>query len=436
MRKRMKFAWFGKKMPAALLGSILLSSMVFAGTQDPEENVNSRYTVESITVSGNGWTADLVSGHDEKISLGLRRQITSLIGNKLNPSTLDDLAGKLRRELQARAVTHRVLRGASPDYVQVVFEVEVRPTRFDVSVPKFVYNSRQGWTGAVEGTATVDHHGFTLGMVSDGDELAERYTGVVARYENTNLGSDRVRLRFQFASYREHWNDAVRRTSSDATHEDSDAVGLYRNRQAFEPVVTFVLARPLTLSAGASFERFQDQTPAAETENASAVVAGLRYHQRLEDPDYQQDLDADYNLRAASRLLSSDFAYARHRWAFHYALSHGKHTLSDDLIAGVITGRAPLFERYVLGNSTTLRGWNKYDIDPLGGNRMVHNSVDYRYGWFQVFYDSGAVWESGQAAVVRHSMGMGLRQGPLFVAVALPLREGRLDPLFMVGMNY
>ena len=170
----MKFARF-----ATVLGSILLSSLVFAGTQDPEENVNSRYTVESVTVSGNGWTTDLVSGHDKKISLGLRRQITSLIGNKLNPSTLDDLAGKLRRELQARAVTHRVLRGASPDYVQVVFEVEVRPTRFDVSVPKFVYNSRQGWTGAVEGTATVDHHGFTLGMVSDGDELAEDRKSVV-----------------------------------------------------------------------------------------------------------------------------------------------------------------------------------------------------------------------------------------------------------------
>ena len=67
-----------------------------------------------------------------------------------------------------------MLRGKSPDYVQVVFDVKLRPTRFDVSVPKFLYNSKQAWTGAVEGTATVGHNGFTFGVVSDGDELAER----------------------------------------------------------------------------------------------------------------------------------------------------------------------------------------------------------------------------------------------------------------------
>jgi outer membrane protein assembly factor BamA len=83
-----------------------------------------------------------------------------------------------------------------------------------------------------------------------------------------------------------------------------------------------------------------------------------------------------------------------------------------------------------------LRGWNKYEIDPLGGNRMLHNSVEYRYGAFQVFYDSGAIWDPGQAVVARNSIGLGMRQGPFFVAMAFPLREGRVDPIFMVGMNY
>jgi ATP synthase subunit 6 len=40
-----------------------------------------------------------------------------------------------------RAVEHRVLRGKSPDYVQVVFDIKLPPTKFDISVPKFVYNS-------------------------------------------------------------------------------------------------------------------------------------------------------------------------------------------------------------------------------------------------------------------------------------------------------
>ena len=34
-------------------------------------------------------------------------------------------------------------------------------------------------------------------------------------------------------------------------------------------------------------------------------------------------------------------------------------------MAGVLTGTAPLFERFSLGNTTTLRGWNKYDLAPL-----------------------------------------------------------------------
>jgi len=420
-RLRMKFAW---------LGCLLFSSLLPAGTQDPEFNVNNRYTVEAVIVSGDGWTTDLALGHDEKISLGLRKQITALIGTKLNAGMLDELSAKLRKEFQANAVTHRVLRGASPEYVRVVFQIELRPTRFDVSVPKFLYRSQAGWSGAIEGTVTAGHNGFTLGLVSDGDELAERYTGAVARYENTSLGSDRVGLRFEAASYHEEWNLATRESSPEISSE------LYRSRQNFEPVVTFILAKPLSLSMGMDFERFQEPIPVSQIEAANALVTSLRYHQVLEGSDYQHDLDAVYDLRAATRLLGSDFIYTRHHWGFRYRLSHGKHTISDELTAGVIIGRAPLFERYVLGNSTTLRGWEKYEIDPTGGNRMVHNSVEYRYGYWQVFYDSGAIWDIGQNAVLRHSVGTGLRQGPLFLAVAFPIREGRIDPIFMVGMNY
>jgi outer membrane protein assembly factor BamA len=422
-------------MKFASLGCFLACSLLFGGTQDSEFNVNSRYTVETVLVSGDGWTANLATDHDTRISSALRKEMTALIGEKLNPTLLDDLARRLRKEFHARTVEHRVLRGKSPDYVQVVFNIQLRPTRFDVSVPKFLYNSTQGWTGAVEGTATIEHNGFTFGLVSDGDDLPERYTGLVARYENTRLGSDKVRLRFQFESYHEQWN----RSTIDSLPPDGtpvDTSGLYRSRQNFEPELTFQVAKPLAVSVGTSFQRFEDQNPAAQTEAANALTATLRYHQRLEGSADQQDLDAGYNLRAATKILNSDFAYARHRWEFRYMLTRGKSVVIDDLTAGMIMGRAPLFERFVLGNSSTLRGWNKYDLDPLGGNRMVHNSVEYRYGVFQIFYDSGTIWDRTEAAVLRHSVGLGLRQGVFSMAVAFPLKEGRIDPVFMVGMNY
>ena len=131
-----------------------------------------------------------------------------------------------------------------------------------------------------------------------------------------------------------------------------------------------------------------------------------------------------------------DFGYARHRWNLGYTFSRDKNTVLVTFIGGLIAGRAPLYERYVLGNSSTLRGWNRYDIDPVGGSRMAHGSVEYRYRYFQIFYDVGAVWDRGQDATPRNSMGVGLRKDGFSLAVAFPLKDGRADPVFMAGMNF
>ena len=423
-------------MKLAWAGLLLFSACLFAGTQDSEINVNTRYTVENVRIAGEGWTTDLASDRDDdRISASLRKQIAALIGDKLNPARLDEIASKLKKEFQARAVTHRLLRGASPQYVDVLFEVKVRPTRFDVSVPQFLYSSAEGWSGTLEATATVaQHHAFTFGVLSDGDSMVERASGIEARAVNGFAG-DRVRLGFKFASYRELWDEETASALA-APPAAAENFNLYRSRQVAEPVVTVTLVGPLTLSLGASFQSLQQNAPANPTEAANAATAELRYHRRLDDSEFQQDFDVDYNLRAGTRVLASDFAYVRHQWTLRYVFNRGRHRLSDYMTAGMLVGHAPLFERYVLGNSTTLRGWNKYQIDPLGGNRVVHNSVDYRYRWFQAFYDAGAVWDSGQPVVIRQSVGAGVRQGPVFVAIAFPMRSGRLDPIFMVGMNY
>lgn len=420
-------------MKLVWLGCLVAASTLFAGTQDSEFNVNTRYTVETVVINADGWTTDLAADHDQdgKLSPALRKEVSALIGEKLNPSVLDEIGRRIRKEFHARTVEHRVLRGKSPDYVQVAFDVRLKPARFDVSVPKFLYSSKEGWSGAVEGTATVGHQGFTVGAVSDDDELLERYTGVVARYENTRLGSDRVHLRFAFEDYHDMWNSA---TAFAAPGDSFETSALYRARQNFEPEVSFQLARPLTLSVGASFE--QMQFAAAPDESANALVTTLRYHRRLEDSENQHDLDAGYNLRAATKVLGSDFVYARHRWEFRYMLTRGKNVFIEDATAGIIAGRAPLFERFSLGNGSTLRGWNKYDLDPIGGSRMVANTVEYRYGVFQIFYDSGTVWDRTDTAILRHSAGIGLRQGNFSLAVAFPIRDGHIDPVFMVGMNY
>jgi hypothetical protein len=421
----MKYAW---------LGCLLFGPLLFAGSQDTDINVNTRYTVDTVTVAGKGWKTDLVSdqNQNQKMSPGLRKDLLALVGQKLNPSGLDDLATRLKKELAAREVNHHVLRGDSPEHVRVEFEV--KPYRGDVgaSVTKFVYNSKQGWSGDGGVDITAQQNSFRFGLVSDGDALDERYAGISARYENRNVGSDRVDLKFQFDSFHDQWNsNTLDALAAGGSKETSDA---YRTRQDFQPAVTIALAKPLTIEVGASFERFGEQYPAAHTEDSDALIATLRYHQRLEESDNQQDLDASYSLGAATRMLNSDFVYTSHAWGMRYQLTHGRHVLSDSFSGGLITGRAPLDDRFVLGNSVYLRGWNKYEIDPFGGNRMVHNSVDYHYRLFRIFYDTGAIWDEGQAAVPRHSLGVGVRESVFTLAVACPVRSGHVEPIFMMGV--
>jgi hypothetical protein len=421
-------------MKHAWLGCLFFGGLLFAGKQDSDINVNTRYTVDTVTVAGKGWKTDLVSdqSQNQKMSAGLRKDLAALIGQKLNPSALDSLAVRLKKELSAREVNHRVLRGDSPERVRVEFEVKQYRGEVGANFTKLVYNSKQGWSGAGEVGVTVLQNSFRFGMASDGDSLDERFAGISARYENKHLGTDRVGLKFEFDSFHDQWNrgtlDAL---AAGGSKETSDA---YRTRQNFQPAVTIALAKPLTIEVGGSFERFGEQYPAAHTEASDAVIATLRYHQRLEGSDNQQDLDASYSLGAATRILGSDFVYTSHTWGGRYQLTHGKHVLSDSFTGGAITGRAPLDDRFVMGNSVYLRGWNKYEIDPLGGNRMIHNTVDYHYGLFRIFYDTGAIWDEGQAAVPRHSLGVGLRESVFTLAVAFPVRSGHVEPVFMMGV--
>ena len=263
-------------MKHAWIGCLLFGRLLFAGTQDSDMNVNTRYTVDTVTVAGKGWKTDLVSdqNQNQRMSSGLRKDLLALIGQKLNPSELDGLATRLKKELAAREVSHHVQRGDSPEHVRVEFDVRPYRGDMDANVTKFVYNSQQGWSGAGEVGVGVQQNSFRFGLVSDGDLLDERYAGISAGYENRHVGTDRVDLKFQFDSYHDQWNNnTLDALAAGGSKETSDA---YRTRQNFQPEVTIALAKPLTLEVGASFERFGEQYPAAHTKDSDALIATLR----------------------------------------------------------------------------------------------------------------------------------------------------------------
>lgn len=418
----MKYVW---------LGCFFAGSLLFAGPQDPDTtNINARYTVETVIVSGKGWSTNLSSETTDKISSGLRHRLTALIGQKLNPEVLDGLAQNLKRELSAREVTHRIVRGEAPEQVRVEFEARPARASLGMNVNQFVYDARQGWSGAGEADVTLHQHTFALGLISDGDWLNERDTGISAHYEAKNLFTDRLSVKFVAESFHTQWNYQTVAAAS----LNPEETPLYRARQKFEPTATVVLAKPLTLTVGARVERLEEQGFNAGLQAANALITSLRYHWEFEGSDNQQDLDADCSVRTATRLLNSDFIYSMRSAGLRYQFRSGKHTLTENAWGGFIGGRAPLSDRFVLGNTYYLRGWNKYEIDPLGGNRAIHNSVEYHYGPFETFYDMGSVWDENQPIVLRHSVGIGVRESIFSLAVAIPLRSGHVEPIFMMGI--
>jgi hypothetical protein len=393
-----------------------------------ETNVNQRYTIESVAIDG-------VKLQEARIPAGLRKRLNRLIGERCDVALLEDLASELRTELRLSAVTEHLSRGTGPDRIHVDFDVVRKDVAFDISVPKFLYQTQQGWTGELDASARVRRNTFTLGAVSNGDDLTERYTGMAARYENASLGSDRIRFAIVFEEYRDQWNEMTRAADTPVAGFD-----LYRTRRNIAPEVTFVVSRTLTVSGGLSLEHMESENSANGGRAADAVTGEVHYGRRIESDGFQQTLDGKYTLRVGLSGLGSDYFYARHLLTGRYKVKHGRHSASDEVMAGAISGAAPLFERFVLGSSSTLRGWDRYVIDPLGGNHAIHNTAAYGYqtgeGTTEIFYDAGALWLSSQRPQLRHSLGVGYRQGIFVLTMAFPVVEGHVAPVFMAGMNY
>ncbi len=410
----------------AILLMLFCPARVAAFGQQQDTNVNSRFEVESVTLSG-------IS--ESKVSKALRDDMQKLVGEKYNETAANDLANRLKKELHDRSVTVKVKRGDQAEHVKVIFVVEqISYKRFEIPIPPVVYHTKEGFSGTLEIPIKIHHSVFTFGMVNDSDTLLERNAGFRFRFEQRKVGTEMLQLRLDFDTYHQTFNPATEA----ALVENPDVPGIYRWRQDFASSLALIPHRDVKLSFGASFQQFQTQYPETHTETAYAATANLQYRHRVQSKNgIRQDIRADYGLRSATRVLDSDFVYTRHFGTADYRFTLHKHSFGAHFRGGIIAGTAPLFERFSLGNSFTLRGWNKFDVAPLGGSRVLHGSLDYRYRPFEIFYDFGAVWDQGQTAHVRHGLGFGLvtRDG-FFASLAFPVRLHDVAPVFMIGFRY
>ena len=395
---------------------------------DRDDNVNARYIVEQADISGLP---------DAELTQALRDDLQGLIGKRLDSGEADRLQERMARELPRYQISRRIERGSQVGRIRLVYEFRKTELpqwlRFEPLRSNGVFHSDQGWGSYLDLGIGDRNIRFTpIVAIDNADDLVEEYTGYGLRFETRRLGTRRLGASLEWSWFDQDWRGAT----LDALALTPGIPGPYNTRSTITPLLKFAFNADLSVAAGVSISELEPLFPATDSRMANAAVVAIGYDRQWRDNlDAAHHAEASFGVRAGSRELESDLAYTRYLGQGSYRYDFGRHHLQATGMAGGITGHAPLFERFTLGDTTTLRGWDKYDIAPAGGDRMFYSSIEYRYTGLALFLDIGSVWDTGTERQVRVSTGFGFHAGPAFLAVGFPLNTDNLTAVFTMGLR-
>ncbi len=403
-------------------------------TRDPahQGNVNAKYVVAEARIKG---------VPDSAITPELRTDLQSLTGKPLDADQAERLETRLKAAFPEYDVTRVTTRGDETGHINVLFVLRraewSRWLRFQPLPSNVTYHSDQGWGGWLD--LTIGDRDmrvtpfYAFGMK---DDVLEAYSGWGLRLESRKVGTERLGVSLEGTWFREDW----RGSTLAALALDPSIPGPYRKRSTFTPIVSFAATRHLSISGGVSIAELQPlesfYTAPTRSSAANAAIGSLSYHLRSKPgSDAKHAIDAAFTVRSGMKALDSDLFYTRTLGQAAYAYQWGRHQVLVSGMAGVINGDAPMFERFSLGDTKTLRGWNKYDISPAGGTQMAYGSIEYRHGVLALFLDSGSVWNNNAARRWRVSTGVGIQGGPFFMTLGVPLNTDDLRAVFTIGLR-
>jgi hypothetical protein len=391
-------------------------------------NVNDKYVVERVE------TEDFP---DDAIPQALRDDLQALVGRPLDSDAADKLQARLEQKVSRYQVTRRIERGSEPGTIRLVFEAHRREQplwlRYQPLRTNAVFHSDQGWGTYLDlGIGNREIRVTPILVLDDADDLVEEYGGAGVRVETRKLGTRRLGASLEWSWFEDGWKDETRA----AVAANPSLPRLYDTRQTVTPLIKFALTPELTLSAGVGITELEPLAPLAGSSAANAAIVGLDVRKRWEAGDRAtQQVDASVQLRAGTRVLESDTVYDRYLAQGAYAYDQGRHHATVTGMAGHISGNAPLFERFTLGDTRTLRGWDKYTINPAGGSKLYYASLEYAYTGLSVFLDVGSVWDGPGESHARVSTGLGFYAGPAFATIGFPLNTNKVTAVFTMGLR-
>jgi len=394
--------------------------------QDP--NINARYLVEEVELRGID---------EDELSAELRTELHALAGRQLDSDEAERVETRLKQAFPEYDIARRTVRGTQPGRIKMIFSANraewARWLRFEPLDANFIYHSEQGWGANLPLSFSGRHVLITPSFViDDGDDLIEEYGGFALRIESRKIGSERLGAFFEWSTFDQTWRDPTLA----AIAQDPAGPRPYRNRMSVTPLLKFAITRQLTVGGGVRVTELDPLADGGDSQMANAVIGSVVFAQRSRPGSGpRQQFNANFTVRAGTATLESDLVYERYVGAATYALTRDHHEISASAMAGRISGDAPLFERFALGDSRTLRGWDKYDIAPAGGDRMFHSSLEYRYRGLGMFLDAGSVWDTGAERRIRVATGLTFSRGPAFVTLGFPVNTEEFGAVFTMGVR-
>ena len=403
--------------------------------QDPDPNINTKYVVADVDVRG---------VPRRQITPELRKALDDLLGKPLDTESSNEVVAKLRAAFPGYHVDRRVVRAEKKGTLSVIYILH-RPVwasflRHEPVNANALYHSDQGW-GAVLPFALSGMRGDVQVMPivtwSNADDFIEENSGFGLRVESRRLGTERLGMSIDWSTLDAKW----REPSLAALAANPQLPAPYRNRMSFTPLLKFAFTPQVSVAGGVGVTELDPlaESSGLSSQMANVAIGSVRYRQRWSESEsspVEHQVGAVLTLRKGTSTLESDFAYDRYLGEADYVFHAGKHRVFVSGMAGRITGDAPLFERFTLGDSRTLRGWDKYDIAPGGGDRMFHASLEYRFRGAMLFVDAGSVWDSGADKRVRFSTGGGFTKGPLFFTLGFPVNTDEARVVVSMGFHF
>ena len=263
------------------------------------------------------------------------------------------------------------------------------------------------WLDDKETAATINLYDITNEYADydiNGDEIA--------RYDKKRRGQE---LTFSRKTNNEFISNYVTLKNSNDIYE-GEADGYEGDKEQY-------YEKQFGPDGGAQSSKYQDWMPKTAEERRKenfgvtrSITVGRIYDSRDNVYDPHEGKRIAYSVEWAGGL-GGDFDFTKFTadWRYYFRAG-GENVWALNLGAGYADGDMPLSQRFAMGGSDTLRG---YEDDQFRGNSMVKATLEYRFPIVKkvqgvLFTDNGYAWDKRHEdefdfGLVKNSYGVGLR---------------------------